>query len=106
MSHNIFYQRTSCQLKPKNHFLRLFKIFFYKNSRLFKALKTIFLIQGYLKGLAQAKIIKKSVILFRFLDMTIVTATAADLQQQYLGSGCVRSTLRSYRCSCIGVVNY
>ena len=35
-----------------------------------------------------------------------VTAMAADLQQQYLGSGCVRSTLKSYRCSCIGVVNY
>ena len=29
------------QLKPKNHFSRLFKIFF-SNSRLFKALKTIF----------------------------------------------------------------
>ena len=38
--------------------------------------------------------------------LTPVTATAADLQQQYLGSGCVRSTLRSYRCSCIGVGNY
>ena len=34
-------------------------------------MKLVIIIINYLKGLAQAKIIKKSVILFRVLNMTI-----------------------------------